>query len=397
MDPGTVSRSLLDFVRKSMLNFQIQESPFSVNISVRKTFIKDKRGFDQFPLEPAYADFRDQNDIKNNIKSESEKEDLNKVISELSSKLENAKGEICELMKSKSDTVKENLSLVSKLTETGRELAILNSELNHAKTVTDSLKRESKHLQKKMVSKDNELLDLKVENENFVTTVKKNKEELNTLGNQNKLLQKKLSSKSSSSKSTNTTSIALSTCSTYTYVESEDKSTEFEVSDLVKINEAVPHPHPQDLCEHTPQCLKREPRLPPSTFPLNWSDHYNFFEPKAPSNIRILPSHVSSIQTFNNMHNNHLCEECELGSLFHLHHEIVQYPEPGPLGGTSGRPVKTCPNNSNSSEIRLLNLPDQNLPHWKVQKMNQKKYKCDLCAQKYRTQGQLIFHVNRKH
>ena len=127
MDPGTVSRSLIDFVRKSKLNFQIQESPFSVNISVRKTFIKDKRGFDQFPLEPAYADFRDQNDIKNNIKSESEKEDLNKVISELSSKLENAKGEICELMKSKSDTEKENLSLVSKLTETGRELDILNS------------------------------------------------------------------------------------------------------------------------------------------------------------------------------------------------------------------------------------------------------------------------------
>ena len=237
-----------------------------------------------------------------------------------------------------------------------------------------------------MVSKDNELLDLKVENENFVTTVKKNKEELNTLGDQNKL-----------PKSTNTISIAPFTSSTNTSVETKEKSTDFEVSDLIKINEAVPLPHPQDLCEHTPQCLKREPRLPPSSFPLNWSDHYNFFEPKAPSNIRILPSHVSSIQTFNNLHNNHLCEECELGSLFHHHHEIVQYPEPGPLGGTSGRPVKTCPNNPNSSEIRLLNLPEQNLPQWKVQKMNQKKYKCALCAQKYRTQGQLIFHVNRKH
>ena len=59
--------------------------------------------------------------------------------------------------------------------------------------------------------------------------------------------------------------------------------------DLVKIN----------LCPHTPHCLKREPLLPPSSFPLNWSDHYNFFEPKAPSNIRIFPSHVSSVQTFN--------------------------------------------------------------------------------------------------
>ena len=97
----------------------------------------------------------DQNDIKNNIKSERETEDLNKVISELSSKLQNSKVEICELMKSKRKT--ENISLASKLTETGRELTSLNSEMNHSKT--ENLKGESKHLQKKIVSKDSEFLD----------------------------------------------------------------------------------------------------------------------------------------------------------------------------------------------------------------------------------------------
>ena len=73
MDPGTVSRQLLDYVRKSRLNFQINESPFSVNISVRKTFIKDRSGCDQFPLQPDFAAIHGPDQPENNIKIVDEK------------------------------------------------------------------------------------------------------------------------------------------------------------------------------------------------------------------------------------------------------------------------------------------------------------------------------------
>ena len=50
---------------------------------------------------------------------------------------------------------------------------------------------------------------------------------------------------------------------------------------------------------------------------------------------------------------------------------MVQYPDPGPCGGTSGRPVTTCPNNPNSSVTLLSSTTaDPKRPWW----YNQKSY-----------------------
>ena len=95
MAPQTVIRSLLD------------HEQWTVNISVRKSLIKDKIGRDQFPYELNCLAFGAQDILKNNFKIEDEKVELNKVISNLSSKLEN----------SKIDTENENLILVSKLSD----------------------------------------------------------------------------------------------------------------------------------------------------------------------------------------------------------------------------------------------------------------------------------------
>ena len=44
MDANETSEAILNLVRKSNLNFNIIESPFSVTITIKKSFIKNKNG-----------------------------------------------------------------------------------------------------------------------------------------------------------------------------------------------------------------------------------------------------------------------------------------------------------------------------------------------------------------
>ena len=44
MDANQTCESILGFVKFSNLSYNLSESPFSVNINIRKSFIKDKTG-----------------------------------------------------------------------------------------------------------------------------------------------------------------------------------------------------------------------------------------------------------------------------------------------------------------------------------------------------------------
>ena len=44
MDPNQTCEIILAYLKKSNLNFSLVESPFGVNIYIKKTFIKDKNG-----------------------------------------------------------------------------------------------------------------------------------------------------------------------------------------------------------------------------------------------------------------------------------------------------------------------------------------------------------------
>ena len=149
---------------------------------------------------------------------------------------------------------------------------------------------------------------------------------------------------------------------------------------------------PSNSCNHLPQCSLREPDPPPPFAPLTAHEFYSV--PKPPSTIRLLPHHVSSFQAFNNLRNNHKCEECEEGALFNKYFETVEYPDPGPCGGTSGSPVVTCPNNPNS-KVTILKIRDeeQRRPWW----YKPKTYKCDICSVVFPQLSNLAFHRNRKH
>ena len=42
MDPNRAADAIISSVKKSNLNFYIQESPFSIFLNLRKTFIKNR-------------------------------------------------------------------------------------------------------------------------------------------------------------------------------------------------------------------------------------------------------------------------------------------------------------------------------------------------------------------
>ena len=61
MDANHIANLILSSIKKSNLNFYIQESPFSLSINLRKTFIKNKNGN---PLLPPSDFFVNANAVK---------------------------------------------------------------------------------------------------------------------------------------------------------------------------------------------------------------------------------------------------------------------------------------------------------------------------------------------
>ena len=78
---------ILDCVKSSNLNFCLQLSPFSANISLKKTLVKDKAGFYLNPPEDKFSSSK-QNREKENIELAKKVSDLECVIADLRSRLD---------------------------------------------------------------------------------------------------------------------------------------------------------------------------------------------------------------------------------------------------------------------------------------------------------------------
>ena len=103
-----------------------------------------------------------------------------------------------------------------------------------------------------------------------------------------------------------------------------------EHSEIVTGRGQINPSHGSTLCFHIPQCHLRDPRPPPPFLPLNWVEHSEYYEPRPPPNIRLLPNEVENVQIFHSLSTDHQCEDCDSGSIFEHHHETVYYPDPGP-------------------------------------------------------------------
>ena len=163
MDAFKICDLLLSHVKSSNLNYSLQESPFSIHLSIKKSFIKDRNG-DYLPgciinnsLESSlYSEKKlvgENEALKEHLENyKSEKAEFNKDIHNLSIKLEKAKSEVSDLLSKNKTIVKEREALDNKLKEKDNETLKL-------KNVT--LKLEEKEFELKKIT--SELLETKKE------------------------------------------------------------------------------------------------------------------------------------------------------------------------------------------------------------------------------------------
>ena len=119
MDAHQVCEMLIMKVKSSDLKFIIEESPFSVNISLEKSFIQKRNGGNL----PKRSNLLDEAAANRSLAKENtalkesldrlnlEREALEETVSELSYKLEKSKVEICDLFGENKYKTKENVEL----------------------------------------------------------------------------------------------------------------------------------------------------------------------------------------------------------------------------------------------------------------------------------------------
>ena len=172
MDAFQSCELLLKYVKNSNLNFSLNESPFSVSLSIRKSFVKDKFGAERSSAFTgiSHQDGRlvnENQNLQNEKKSlsalvihhEREKEVFEQTIGDLSEKLEKARAELMEIMSEKNTLVK-----AKKNTE---------KELDEKTNENENLKMEIKTFSKTVKSKENELKNLNLKHENLSETFNK--------------------------------------------------------------------------------------------------------------------------------------------------------------------------------------------------------------------------------
>ena len=163
MNASQVCDFLISTLKASCLNFYLQESPFAVNINVKKTFIKNHAGVEVNPDVDNFLCIKCNAAAKNmdvegkdSTSEDDEKySDLNNTIYKLRIKLEKAENELSERKVDKDELVKE-LREVKKTINEVNEKNVL--EIQQYK---DDLKKEKREL-------DKEVKKSKVLNENLL-------------------------------------------------------------------------------------------------------------------------------------------------------------------------------------------------------------------------------------
>ena len=159
MDAFQTCEILMNHVKRSNLNFSLNESPFSVSLSIRKTFVKDRNGVERnsgVSLQDNYI-VDEKQTLENEKKSlkllliqhEHEKEALKDTINDFGQKLEKARSENeldekkCEL----ADITAENKKLKNEMEtftqiEKTKENTSIGVSLDKAESETELQKNE---------------------------------------------------------------------------------------------------------------------------------------------------------------------------------------------------------------------------------------------------------------
>ena len=281
---------VLDCIRNSNLNYSCQETPYSLYITVRKSWNKHIQSSNaqlrhvQEDRDRKVAGSNSKNQELSDVKADLES--TKKVNDELRTKIETAMADI-KHHQSESE---------EKLSRKDDENKVLKNTLENCKSEKERLKSELKSLQKVLKSKDKEIFNLetfKLNNQDAVSSVKNENEKLKMLEKKKVNLQKlkcpieNNNSIGSSRVSELTSHPSISTSMTEPAVLTllpdvsrenipEPKATPpFPVISIPKLGSVsvalaispsiTSSSYSVDnLCDHQPQCVIRQPKPPPA-------------------------------------------------------------------------------------------------------------------------------------
>ena len=128
MDAIRATEAVIACVRNSNLNFQIQESPFSLQINIRKTFIKKKYEDDK-PSNGVVVEANNNEQEVNIEKLKSELQNTQEALHEVSIKLEKSNQEHLEELHAKNTLFKEFQSIERDITEKEKECKLTKYQM----------------------------------------------------------------------------------------------------------------------------------------------------------------------------------------------------------------------------------------------------------------------------
>ena len=133
MAAETAFNNIVKLVQSSRLNFKLQLSPFSANISLKKTLVKDKSGFPSLPPHvdiPDSAEVADRDLASKNLKLKNELVQNEKKIEELLEMVENLENENQKL-KNLNDNKTREINVADEVKR--EEVSKLNKQLDDVK------------------------------------------------------------------------------------------------------------------------------------------------------------------------------------------------------------------------------------------------------------------------
>ena len=190
MDPAQTFNQLLDEVKRSNLNYQVIETPFSASIHIKKTFIKDRNGslktcvvIPYCPVEEKRFDAEKDDLIKKNEYLQAELLNIQNDYEGM--KVEAQQFQIKEqILEKKKADIEQNLEVKMD------EIALLKKTLKNQEGLKNEMKKDMDDLNKTLRAKEKEIVKLTLKAENLSSNTQALKAEVSKLKKENNRLEK---------------------------------------------------------------------------------------------------------------------------------------------------------------------------------------------------------------
>ena len=189
--------SILQEIQSSHLNFQLQLSPFSALISLKKSFVREKDGSVSFPLhlgdkvsEAEISDYKGRNE-KLVMELDTLRCKYEDVFDDCASKTEELRANKNRIVVLENKIVKAESEAHRLFKENKSQLNILKNEIKVQNSEIEGHIKEANSLKKHIKENEKETFKFQSKNENLESNIFRLKTEVSNLRNENKRMVKK--------------------------------------------------------------------------------------------------------------------------------------------------------------------------------------------------------------